>query len=200
MKHFNDAAIDCAPASSEARIELPSIKDQFHYFRYELFPSATADDRLHFKGYRNLIAQLASRDGGMFTEKIMDNNDLNLLSEDDLENRYRINRVIMIAGARFMMESLHAETPVEFHFGRTIYEQFLENMEKVGLSKIESRKLIPEQTLYEAWNELAEEYDIDPVSFPNAELAENDVEEVLDVDASGDASECTNSEACVLGG
>ena len=128
----------------------------------------------------------------------MDNPELDLFEAGDLVGRMRVNRALMVTATRFLLESLETETPAELHFGRTIYGQFLENLEKVGLSKERTRNLIPEASLYDAWNDFADRYRLPPVLLPDTELAKDEVEEVFDVDATSDTPQGANGEACVL--
>ena len=197
MNDFDGAVAAEPPAPEPELIPLPRIMDQYTVIR-SLFPTSTSEEREAFKGYRNIISGFAGQNN-IIRENLVDNTELDLFETGDLAGRMRINRVIMVAAARFLMEALDAETPSDLHFGRTIYGQFLENLEKVGLPQERARELVSKDELYAAWNEYAEGHKLLVDLFPDTKLAEDEVEQVLDVDSSSDTPQGADGQAYVLG-
>ena len=184
---------DSQPDAEPETLPLPSISEQFKVIQ-SLFPKKTSDEREAFSGYRRLIHSFPAVEENVIATRLMDRTEeLDLFAASDLNERMRLNRVIIITGARFLMESLDAKTPGDLHFGRTIYGQFLDNLEQVGLPKERARRLISKEDLYDAWNNYIEEKDLPPVLLADAKLAEDKVEQVLDIDTSRDAPQCANS-------
>ena len=192
-----DGASSAMAEATKEQLPLPAIAKQYEAIK-QLFPRDSGEDKEDFRGYRKLIGSFAAADGNVIRNNLMDNPELDLFEADDLMGRMRVNRAIMVTATRFLLESLDTETPAELHFGRTIYGQFLENLEKVGLSETRTKDLISKAELYGAWNDFAERYDLPPVSFSDTKLAKDEVEEVFDVDTSRDTPEGADSEAYVF--
>ncbi len=190
--------IDSEPQAAEVASEpdllpLPSITEQFKVVQ-KLFPKRTVEDREAFSGYRRLIHKFPAIEDNVIADNLMDKTEeLDLFARSDLQERMRLNRVLILTAARFLLESLDANTPGDLHYGRTIYGHFKENLQKVGMSEERSATVIAKEDLYEAWNDYIEGKNLSPVLLPDTKLAEDKVEQVLNADATGDTPQMANS-------
>ncbi len=178
---------------------LPAIPEQYGTIEY-MFPY----DRLEDPGAFNhqcceLIALFPAMEDSVFSRNLMDKVEkLKLFERDDLQARMNVNCLIMIAAARLLLEDLNLETPAPLHFGRTIYEQLIENLGQVGLTEQKARELIPESDLCEAWRALKEEHGIPEMSLADAELVKDKIQQILHIDSPGNATKGADGEAYVL--
>lgn len=107
------------------------------------------------------------------------------MSEDEYDIDYTgfpTNFVLIIAAIRHSADLMDFEVPEDVSLGMSILAQVKENMDEVG-----KKWRVPDDRFKELLDMHCRH-----ALFSNAELGEDEVEKVLDVDASCDTPECAN--------